>query len=583
MKKRLVKQGVTFVMALMLLCSCMTVNVDAAKYDVKPSETNYYVEFNDSDCVFLCNQNGAGTKVGTEYYLTYTVESMEMESVGANGVLASNQPGARWPYVDNGNGSGGLMNHNIMNQLLVEGNTYFAKFTITKDGYEYRVANALDGEGYYMKFSSQAGEARKDAEHFGVWLGHGGMTGKLTKVRAYDKYGNDLGVRVTGARNATVGRETSFKKNTKLNHRYTVEINEADLVAISTKRMATSDKVFMEYRVKSSDAKLAQWGGIMGTSITGRYPYLTGYMRHENVGSGKESKEPLLVEGAEYILVFEKVKDRVDLVVQRTLNGKVTSYVPSSYYGTYDEAMKHYALWLGSLKDTKITAVLEDFKCYDSNGNNLGVQCLLSNVLVTHYGELENYEGCEALYANEDKNTLFALYADKTLKVTTGNDTKVGTFAVEGGIMTTEIEGEKNEYEYQYQAFKDAEGNIYKRVGTCKIVFETGEGTKVETQILNEENGYQVMKPTDPTLEGNTFEGWYTLEGEKFEFEKLTIDSITLYAKWAETEWTEVMAKLDIAPYLFAASAVLILVAGGVCGGILLRKGKRHDKDNQEK
>ncbi len=586
MKRKFMKQFLACMVAAITLSTCFVGNVFAVDWDVKPSDVDYYVDFDNTECVFLCNQYGNGTKVGTEYYLTYTVESMEVKTVGANGVLASNQPGARWPYSTRVDGQtyGGLMNHNIMNQLMIEGNTYFFKFTITETGYKYRAAWAQSGESQYLKFSSQAGEVMQDAEHFGVWLGHGGMTGRLSRVRAYDKYGNDLGVRITGARNATVGRETAFKKDTKLNHRYTVVMENAGLVAIKTKRMATGDIVYMEYKVKSSDSKLSQWGGIMGSSITGRYPYLTAYMRHENVAPGTESNNPLLTPGAEYILMFEKKQDRVDLIVQRTLDGVVNSYVAGSHYGNYDESMRHYALWLTCPNGATLNAVLEDFKIYDSNGNNLGVQCDVAGVTVTHYGELENYAGCEALYAGVDDNKLFALYADKTVLVTElDGTTKKGTFAVEDGILTTDIQGEVNKYEYTYQYFKSEDGKMYRRVGTCKVIFDTGKGSEVETQILNEKNGYQAMRPNDPTLKGNKFLGWYTIEGEEFNFEQLIIDSITLYAKWEKTDRVDATPKADLTPILFVAGAVLILAAGGVCGGIILGKGRQHEKKKQQK
>ena len=130
MRTRFVKGIVASVMMLTLILGCFTGTAQAKEWNVKPSNVNYYVNLDNTECIFLCNQYGAGTAVGTEYYLTYTVEKVDVKTVGANGVLGCDQPGARWPYVTSPDGTGGgLMNHNIMNQLMIEGNTYFLKFS----------------------------------------------------------------------------------------------------------------------------------------------------------------------------------------------------------------------------------------------------------------------------------------------------------------------------------------------------------------------------------------------------------------------------------------------------------------------
>lgn len=197
---------------------------------------------------------------------------------------------------------------------------------------------------------------------------------------------------------------------------------------------------------------------------------------------------------------------------------------------------------------------------------------------------MEDYAGCEALYANEDTNTLFALYEDKKLKVTVDDKTKDGTYSIQDGIMTTEVDGEKKEYTYNsYQYFTDEADNIYRRIGTCKIIFETGKGSSVETQVLNEENGYQVMKPTDPTLEGNTFEGWYTSDGEKFDFDKIVTKSMTLHAKWSDVEWVSATADINFMPYIWVGITVLLIAVGVVCGVKIIKRGENNETKKEKK
>jgi hypothetical protein len=75
-------------------------------------------------------------------------------------------------------------------------------------------------------------------------------------------------------------------------------------------------------------------------------------------------------------------------------------------YGTYDKELKYFSIWFGGSKEMLVNAVLEDFKCYDSNKNNLGIQSNKKEVTITHYGELEDYAGCEAMYYAKEDNSL---------------------------------------------------------------------------------------------------------------------------------------------------------------------------------
>lgn len=580
MKKKVIS-GFLAVMLLVMGAGPIGVQAEEDEWDVTRSETDYTVEFDNSGEVFLCNKSTAGSKVGTEYYLTYTVESMQIEKFAVSGVLGTNQPNARWPYVTSADGKGGgYMNHSPENLLMVEGNTYFVKFTITEDGYKYRVGWAKDDEAEYINLIANIGEVKTDSEYFGMWFGSHGMTGKLIRVRCYDKDGNDLGVRVTAGKNAKVSREETFSKDTKVDHKYTLELTDVFDIAISNKKEPTGGKVYIEYKVKSAEGKSYQCAGIVSGEPKAKYPYLNGYMEHYSLQPADATDcGPLLVEGAEYLLIFEQKKDRVDIIVQQTLNGKTSFVSLDKMYGEYDKNDKFFSLWLAGNREMRFSAVLEDFKIYDSNKNNLGVQTnWTSNVKITHFGELEDYAGCEALYACAENGNYFALYADKTLKFTEDGLTREGTFKVKDAVMTATMAGKTEEYEYRYQLIKDADGNVYKRVHTCKVIFETGKGTEIEPQILNEENGYQVLRPTDPTLEGNTFEGWYTHDGEAFDFEQIVTSSITLYAKWSDTEW--IVPTIDEeqggqSPYIFIVGGVLILAAASVCGGIIIKRGKK--------
>lgn len=70
------------------------------------------------------------------------------------------------------------------------------------------------------------------------------------------------------------------------------------------------------------------------------------------------------------------------------------------------------------------------------------------------------------------------------------------------------------------------------------VTFDVDGGTEVQSQQV--EDGKKVTRPTNPTKEGYTFVNWYKDEAltEVFDFNTAITQNITLYAKWAEEEYT---------------------------------------------
>ena len=68
------------------------------------------------------------------------------------------------------------------------------------------------------------------------------------------------------------------------------------------------------------------------------------------------------------------------------------------------------------------------------------------------------------------------------------------------------------------------------------VTFEYNYGNKGVYQTVTVESGKTVDKPANPTRSGYSFNGWYTAEknGEKFDFDTIISEDITLYAKWSE-------------------------------------------------
>ncbi len=582
MKKKLTKRIVSCVLVSLMLVSCFS-NIAIAAWDVKPSTVDYYVEFKDSLDIFLCNKKTLGTKVGTEYYLTYTVDSIEAEKWNQTGVIGTNVPTQVYPYVESEAG-GGIYKYATSNKLLMEGYTYFLKFTITKDGYDYRAAWAKDDENKskYIEFDQTYGEVKTNLGYFGVFFGASNLKGKLTKVRCYDKKGNDLGVQVTPGRNGAVGLDKASTSGINVEHSYEITLTDCPKIAISNKRVATGDKIYMEYTVKSSNSKVYQTGLATSDAPQSGYPYLDGYMVFDQYEiEAIPENGPLLEPGAKYFIVFDKKVDYFDVTVQKTVDGKTTLVDFQKIYGTYRDNYNFRTIWLCGLPDNDVlmNAVLTDLKCYDSNKNNLGVQVNDSATCkVVHYGEREDYSGCEAMYFCDADSSLYALYEDKTLKYTEAENTTAGTYRIEEYTMTAKVGEATKEYEYLYQYFTDDEERVYRRLSTCKLIFDTGEGSKVETQVLNADNGYLPMKPNDPTLKGRVFKGWYTAEDEEFDFTNMVTESQTVYAKWDKAAYASLDEgnTLSVTKIVSIASTVVVLGAAIACGTVIIVRGKKN-------
>ena len=575
MQKRIMSTVIVMVLILTMAFPIVG-NAETTPWDVKVSDVDYCAELNESKAFFMGNQKSVGTKVGTEYYMTYTVESAKAEKWVQNGIIGTNNLDSVYAYQKTEDGKGGLYKYNAGNSLFVEGRTYFLKFTITEDGYDYKVAWAKDDRSNYLEFSKVVKRVTTDLGYFGVLSDDLKITGKLTKIRIYDKYGNDLGVRVTPGRNVNVFPERPYEKDTKVPYSYTIASSKGSLVAISNQKVPTGNKVYMEYKVESANCQLKEAGVIHSKAPNLSYPYLQGMMRYNYDYSNKMGNGELLEVGAEYLIIFEKDSGELYITVQKTKDG-VTSFVSfKGKQGKYDNTADYYSLWLSANSNT-LNFVLTDFKCYDSNKNNLGVQANKKDLMIrTSDGSWTDYIGCEAMYACKEDGSLYALYADQTLKYTAEGETYAGTYKIKNDVLEISVNNQTSSYEYLYHYFKNADGKQYDRLRTYKAVFDTKEGGKVETQVLNAENGYTVMRPNDPTKKGATFAGWFTQDNKEYEFGTLQTESITLYAKWDGETYTEQVDAENNNLFLYVAiGAGIVVLAAALTTGIVLTQRRR--------
>lgn len=151
----------------------------------------------------------------------------------------------------------------------------------------------------------------------------------------------------------------------------------------------------MEYTVKKSEGThIFQWGAIISSAPRDKYPYQSGQMRF---GEGVydpvvDGPGPLLVEGADYMLIMEKEEKDWSVVAQQTLNGVTTFITLPTKAGTYDNLCQFFSLWFGQSEKFPVNIELTNFKCYDENKNNLGLQCSSSAATIVHKGELKTMQ-----------------------------------------------------------------------------------------------------------------------------------------------------------------------------------------------
>lgn len=582
-KKIFYKPFLLLVLVALMTCS-ITTNAKETT-DVKVSEESYQAKIR-AVKGFLYNEKPLDAKVGTEMYLTYTVAEEVSVKAHQQGLLGTAEPLINYPYQN-----GGLLyyTNNNTETLLKPGYTYFFKFVVTENGFEYTAGLAKGKDSKFLYLTSMVGEGDAPMKHIGIWL-DGGSTGvELTRIHCYDKDGNDLGITGTGV---SVMREytTPFPKS-KMNHNYKITVNKQRDVNISNQKKSLSDEIYFEYKVASSESKIYQTGLRLNSALAtsgGQYQY-------ENMPFDQPGNGELLIPGAEYWIRCRNTGTERgwEALIQRTYEGNVEWFQLTRQVGTIsEENLGFCSIVFGEGVKYNATFVLEKVKCYDSKGNNLGVKINCAGE-IEHAGELMDYSGCDNVYYCKEKNIVIELDEDKVLRKTTADGvTTSGTYVIDDGKplkLKTKSGKVNEEYIYFRTYLEDAEGNRYNKLSSYKVRFKTGNGTEIPTQKINAESGYLVTEPEEPKQENDKFLYWHTSDGEKYDFGQIVDSSMTLYAKWennANREYVKVFAEIEDSnwglclPIILSCITVVLAVVLCVC---LVRKEKKYDIRKKEK
>ena len=71
-----------------------------------------------------------------------------------------------------------------------------------------------------------------------------------------------------------------------------------------------------------------------------------------------------------------------------------------------------------------------------------------------------------------------------------------------------------------------------KPITTYTVTFDSNGGNQISSQTVRE--GAKAIRPANPIRLGYTFSGWYTSDGQEFNFNTVITSNITLTAKWNE-------------------------------------------------
>ena len=544
---------------------------------VVPSKVDYRVFLNGTK-IFIHNKKVMSSAIGTEYYFTYTVESVT-KNCKLQGLVTTADASRAFPYTD-----GGFMRYqNTDPQMLTEGATYFVKMTVASGGFRYNVTRAIGDKLEDIVFEKKEGKATDKANYAGLWLYSSNAEATLKNFRFYDKNGNDLGVAYTcGSGTVDVIRQDlRFNKANDIDHRYEVSVDNKYNIAISNVKVPTTPDVYIQYKVESAEYTVKQNGVALSNDPQSEYPHSKGIIKHITHETEMSNIE-LLELGAEYIIKVEREAKDYTVIVQKTKGGVSEIFIISKPSGKYSSAYDFVSLWFGTGEHSKATFTLTDLLIYDGNRNNLGVQTNVAST-IKHFGELEDYAGCEATYYCKENNGFIALFKDNTMKLTIDSDNSDAKYKISSNILTANFDSGEKKYDYLFKRITDEDGKVYERLYTYKVAFETGSDTKIDTQVLSNKTGYVALKPTDPKLEGCSFKGWVTADGKDFDFNTVIVKSTTLYAKWTGSDGKDFISvisessdgKTMLGTIVFTAVSLVILAAGVLVFVKLIGKGRK--------
>lgn len=411
---------------------------------------------------------------------------------------------------------------------------------------------------------------------------------------------NEVTLFTEAAQKKTVqGVEEALNFRPTIESAYEVEFYKASDIYLRNNDITDSGVVYMEYEVTDIESVNTTAAGLYAMSVPLIYPKPeTGFGEIHSVTKTlkKDEENPMLILGAKYYICFAVTQDDdLETFVQRTYKGKSENIVFPEAVGEWKDIFKYFNLYLGG---GEITCKLSNFKCYDANGTDLGIQVGAFNehsTKISTVGELRDDSLCEGTYYCKDKPELGLLvlgenncgYRESNGQKENFSYNVYGNAQEKASLYLTFPEG-KETYAYQYLQMTDENGNCYKRLKNSKVTFVIDDEVIVEK--ATEKNSFRVQAPSVSEKDGKAFEGWFLGDGEKYDLNGVVTESITLYAKWEgdKIEYLEVMKNLldgKLLPLIVVTLGAVVILGGSIVGSVLIlrRKPKNGDKQNKTK
>lgn len=386
------------------------------------------------------------------------------------------------------------------------------------------------------------------------------------------------------------GFTANAEENIKISDKeYAIVLNDAVNAYIGNKTPVSGkvgSKVFLTYTVEKVNSNYATTNGFVATTRPhDKYPVSFGTCLW---GSTQRDVGGILFkEGYTYVIRLERTEKGFEYQALKMKDDKVSN-INFTQGSNINDAIPFYGIWTsGNSKDT-VNAVLTHVRCYDENGNDLGLDTNnVSMVKIYEDGEVESYEEIESGFYCKENNKLVVLHDNKVAYV---EDELMGKEVdyrlMYGTQLTFKYPEGKEIWHYTHMRLTDPEENIYFRLHDAKATFVTGEEKFVKP--INANTRYRVEKPEDPTKKGDEFLGWYLGTDQEFNFDSYVTESVTLYAKWRNGDGHEYLAvdsdevnklSIDFEP-IIAIGASVVVLAGLVTGYVILAK-KRGKKNEQ--
>lgn len=580
MKSNKLKRVLALIFCVTILASGISVQ---AEENITPSTKDYDIQFRDAALAYVGSNKAVKWEVGDKYFLHYTVKKVMHDSNTQSGVYVTSDKTETYPYKKGG------MQYAVKSLICEEGYTYFFRFEVTEKGLKYVAAKVKGDKSEYFDFQKTTGDINTAGPYFGIWIGAGGaVSAELTHVKCYDENGTDLGIYAPTAANL----KESDIKSLKVDHSYSFSLRKSKPVFFGSARKTKSKTTFLEYTIKNVKIEnVGQVGALITMSPNSTTAYETGrgYMNYQNEAEGVPFK--LLTEGAHYIVCFQRSEGKLETLVKRTLpTGKTDYFSLPLYYGTYSEEFEYVGIWIGNWKGGKcsVTADFSEVKCYDAKGNNLAIQTN-QGVAIKHYGNLEDYSLCQAVYYCRAKSNFINLNDDCTATIREDGDNteKVGSYFIRESIMHLTMNDKTEQFTYYYNSFVDQEENRYVRLKDAQVTFYSDKvgGEELEKVVVTAKEGFKVTEPSQLKENGKSFLYWSTGDGQKYDFDTVVTGPLNLYAVWDKEAaiLTGIFDNDSIAQSVVIVTILCTFLIAGTTVGIIITNRRKKDAKGKTK